>query len=182
MGTPKALLDFHGETFVARLARVLSASCGSVTVVLGYNADTIRPHVPASASVAVNPDPSRGQLSSLQTGLAELPRDMDGFAFIPVDCPAVAEETVARLARAFASRPPATKFVIPRMQSKRGHPVLAVRAIADEFLALTPTDEARMVVHRHVPHTEYVDVDDPGIFADIDTPEAYRRLLLEPRV
>jgi CTP:molybdopterin cytidylyltransferase MocA len=41
---------------------------------------------------------------------------------------------------------------------------------------LEPTAEAREVVHRHVARTEYVDVDDEGIFTDIDTPEAYRRL------
>lgn len=182
MGTPKALLDFHGETFVGRLIRVLSASCSSVTVVLGYNEEAIRPHVPSIARIVINPDPARGQLSSLQSGLAALPDDVEGFAFIPVDCPAVAEETVARLTHTFASRQPTTKFFIPRMTNKRGHPVLAVRAIADEFLALAPTDEARIVVHRHVPHTEYLDVDDPGIFTDIDTPEAYRQLLLESRV
>jgi len=180
MGTPKALLDFHGETFVARLTRVLGASCDNVTVVLGNHVEQIRPHVPSRARVVVNPDPDRGQLSSLQTALAEIPSSATGFAFIPVDCPAVAEATVAALADAFARRDPATLFVIPRMSDKRGHPVFAARAIADEFLALAPTEEARAVVHRHVPQTQYVDVTDPGIFADIDTPEAYQRLLAEP--
>jgi molybdenum cofactor cytidylyltransferase len=177
MGTPKALLDFHGETFVARLTRVLAASCGSVTVVLGNHADQIRPRVPNRARVVVNPDPDRGQLSSLQTALAELPGDATGIAFIPVDCPAVAEATVASLADAFARRAPETLFVIPRMGGKRGHPVFATRSIADEFLALAPTDKASEIVHRHVRQTQYVDVTDAGIFADIDTPEAYQRLL-----
>lgn len=181
MGTPKALLDFHGETFVARLTRVLGIACESVTIVLGHNAEVLLPHLPESARIGINPDASRGQLSSLQTALAGLPGDVEGFAFIPVDCPAVAEATVVAIAQAFRERRPDTKFVIPRKEDKRGHPVLAVRSIADEFLALAPTDEARSVVHRYVPNTEYVDVDDPGIFADIDTPGAYRRLLEETR-
>ena len=176
MGSPKALLDFHGETFVARLTRVLAASCDSVVVVLGNHVDQIRPFVPQRARVAVNPDPSRGQLSSLQCGLAEMPL-ADGFAFIPVDCPAVAEETVERLSQTFSRRAPETQFVIPRLGDKRGHPVFASRAMADELLALPPTGEARAVVHRHVGQTQYVDVTDAGIFADIDTPEAYHRLL-----
>ena len=181
MGTPKALLDFHGETFIARLVRVLGAHCDQVTVVLGHHVDTLRPHVPNRARVAVNPDPDRGQLSSLQTALIELPPDATGFAFLPVDCPAVAEATVEQLAQAFANRAPETLFVIPRKADKRGHPVFAARAIAEELLTLQPTDEARSIVHRYVPRTEYVDVTDPGIFADIDTPEAYRRLLEESR-
>lgn len=179
MGTPKALLKLHGETFLARLTRVLGANCDSVTVVLGNHLDQIRPHVPNRARVVINPDPDRGQLSSLQTALAEIV-DSD-IAFIPVDCPAVSEATVAALADAFAHRDPQTLFVIPRIGDKRGHPVFASRSAAQEFLALAPTGKASEIVHRHVPHTQYVDVADPGIFADIDTPEAYQRLLAETR-
>ncbi len=181
MGTPKALLDLHGETFIARLTRVLGASCDNITVVLGNHVDQIRPHVPNRARVVVNPDPERGQLSSLQTALAELPSNTTGIAFIPVDCPAVAEATVASLAEMFARRTPETLFVIPRIGDKRGHPVFAARSIADEFLALAPTDKASEIVHRHVPQTQYLDVTDRGIFADIDTPEAYQRLLSDTR-
>ena len=176
MGTPKALLDYRGETFVGRLVRVLGESCEPLIVVLGYQADVIRRQVPSGAKVVINPDPSRGQLSSLQTGLVALPAEAAGFAFIPVDCPAVAEDTVAALARAFEQRKPETLFVIPRQSGKRGHPVFAARSVAAEFLALPPTAEAREVVHAHVGRTEYVDVDDSGIFTDVDDPEAYRQL------
>jgi molybdenum cofactor cytidylyltransferase len=176
MGTPKALLDYHGETFVGRLVRVLGKSCNPVIVVLGYNADVLRQEIPPTALVVVNPDPSRGQLSSLQTALRALPAQADGFAFIPVDSPAVAEDTVASLAHAFEQRSPSTLFVIPRQSDKRGHPVFAARSIADELLALPPTSEARVVVHAHVDRTKYLDVEDSGIFTDVDDPEAYRRL------
>lgn len=182
MGTPKALLEFQGETFVGRLTRVFAAACDNVTVVLGNHVEEIRPHVPMRAKVVVNPDPDRGQLSSLQTALSELPADADGFAFIPVDCPAVEEETVARLARMFSERDRTTRFVIPRIGDKRGHPVFGDRGIADELLALPlATGEARTVVHAHVPNTSYLDVTDTGIFADIDTPEAYKRLVSESK-
>ena len=181
MGTPKALLDYRGETFVGRLVRVLETRCSTVIVVLGYHADTIRPAIPAGAQVVVNPDPSRGQLSSLQAALGAFPADASGFAFIPVDSPAVSEGTVANLADAFEMREPATLFVIPRQNGKRGHPVFATRAIAWELLALPATSEARDVVHAHVDRTQYVDVDDSGIFADVDDPESYRRLKEEVR-
>ena len=48
--------------------------------------------------------------------------------------------------------------------------MIAARSIAAEFLALPPTAEAREVVHAHVDRTEYVDVDDAGIFTDVDDP------------
>ena len=180
MGTPKALLDYRGETFAARLVRVLGTECRPVIVVLGYHADTLKNQMPASAQIVINPDPGRGQLSSLQTALAVLPAAAEGFAFVPVDSPAVAEPTVAQLAAAFRNRKASTRFVIPRLGGKRGHPVFAFQAVAAEFLALPPESKASEVVHAHVGRTEYVDVADPGIFADVDDPEAYRRLLERP--
>jgi len=176
MGTPKALLEYRGETFVGRLVRVLQTQCNPVIVVLGFHAHAVRQGIPPKAHVVVNPDPSRGQLSSLQTALRTLPAEASGFAFIPVDSPAVGEDTVAKLARALEKREASTLFVIPRQNGKRGHPVFATRGAAAEFLALPPTAEAREVVHAHVDRTHYVDVDDAGIFADVDDPEAYRRL------
>jgi molybdenum cofactor cytidylyltransferase len=174
MGSPKALLLYRGETFIERLVRVFSKVCEPVIVVLGYHAEAIRPEVEGKATIAINPAPERGQLSSLQTALAALPADAEGFLFTPVDSPAVAPETVASLAAEFRRRDPTTMFVIPRYQGKRGHPVFATRAIAGEILALPPTAQTRDVVHGHVAQTVYVDVDDPGILTDVDDPAAYR--------
>jgi len=42
MGSPKALLEYRGETFAGRLVRVLSKVCNPVIVVLGYHAAAIR--------------------------------------------------------------------------------------------------------------------------------------------
>jgi CTP:molybdopterin cytidylyltransferase MocA len=180
MGSPKALLEYRGEIFIQRLVRVLSPVCDRVIVVLGYHAAEIRPSIPGSAVVTVNPAPEHGQLSSLQTGLAVLPADAEGFLFTPVDSPAVESETVERLADEFRRRDAATLLVIPRIQTpsgpKRGHPVFGRRSIAEELLALPPTGMASDVIHGHIPQTVYVDVNDPGILTDIDDREAYRRL------
>jgi len=176
MGSPKALLDYRGESFVQRLARVLSSVCAPVIVVLGYHAAAIRPGITAGPTIAINPAPERGQLSSLQTALAALPSDAEGFLFTPVDSPAVEIETVLRLADEFRRRAASTLLVIPRFQGKHGHPVFAARVIADEILALPPAAQAREVIHGHIPETVYVDVNDPGILTDIDDREAYRRL------
>ncbi len=177
MGVPKALLDYRGETFLDRLIRILHRVAEPVIVVVGEHAAPIQARVRQAARFLINPDPARGQLSSLQIAVAALPPEADGFLFIPVDCPGVSENTVDRLAGAFARRSPATMFVIPRYGGRRGHPVIAARPIAAELLSLPPAAQARDVVHRHVPHTQYVDVDDPGILTDVDDPAAYRSLI-----
>jgi CTP:molybdopterin cytidylyltransferase MocA len=178
MGRPKALLNYRGETFLNRLIRVAGQVADRIIVVVGPPyAEQIREHASTGSSFLTNPAPERGQLSSLQIALAELPQDAEGFFFIPVDCPAVSEETVRRLAAAFARRDPQTLFVIPRHGGRRGHPVFAARPIATELLALPAEAQARDVVHRYVSQTLYLDVDDPGILADIDDPAAYRELM-----
>jgi molybdenum cofactor cytidylyltransferase len=176
MGSPKALLKYRGETFLDRLIRVLGHVADPVIVALGYNAETIKAQASGRARFVVNPNPERGQLSSLQTALAAVPAEAEGFLFMPVDCPAIEPETVARLVETFTHRDPAIIFVVPRHQGRRGHPVCAASALIQEFLALPPADQASTVVHRHVPETLYIDVDDPGILVDVDDREAYQRL------
>ena len=42
MGSPKALLEFRGQTFLDRLVDVFSGFCGQVVVVVGFDAERIR--------------------------------------------------------------------------------------------------------------------------------------------
>jgi molybdenum cofactor cytidylyltransferase len=65
---------------------------------------------------------------------------------------------------------------VPRFGNRRGHPIWFSRQLIPEFLALPETGAARDVVRSHVAETEFLDLDDPGILADIDDAEAYRRL------
>ncbi len=173
MGTPKALLDYRGETFLNRLIRVLGAVCDPVIVVLGYHADELRAAVEGRVRFAVNPDPARGQLSSLQAGLREVPADAEGFLFLPVDSPAAEPETVRAIAEALHSD---RLLVIPRHEGRRGHPVCGQRELIDEFLALPPEGQAKEVVRSHADRTYYLDTPDAGVLSDIDDPEAYRVL------
>ncbi len=165
MGTPKALLTYHNETFLDRLIGIFSSLCDQTIVVLGYDHERIRAGLRRNAEFVVNPDPERGQLSSLQCGL-QAAAQADAIFFTPVDYPAFEASTVeVLLTRAGA-------FTMPRYNGKRGHPVLIDRAMADEILACTTM--ARDVVRSHQPG--YVDVDDPGILEDIDVPADYARL------
>jgi len=174
IGSPKALLELNGATFLDRLIRAFRAACDPLIVVLGYDAEHIRESIPADATAVLNPDPARGMFSSLQCGLRALPPHIDAVIFTPVDYPALRADTIAALAKAFEQmQAPITR---PRYAGERGHPVCISRCVIDELLALPVTAQARDVIHAYRPRTEYVDVDDPGILVDIDLPEDYQRL------
>ena len=179
MGAPKALLELDGETFLDRLIAVFQPHCAPVLVVLGYDAGTIRSGIRRAGDVrfVLNPNPERGQLSSLQCGMKEVPEEADGVIFTPVDYPRVRPATVAALVEAFLTAPDKPAVVAPACQGRRGHPVCVARRLIPDFLALAEDSQARVVIHRNVDRTRCVEVDDPGILRDIDDPEAYRRLL-----
>jgi molybdenum cofactor cytidylyltransferase len=178
MGTPKALLKYHGETFLDRLIGIFGRSCAGVTVVLGHDPGIQNSLARGNeARFVVNPDFELGQLSSLQCGLRAIPAEAEAIVFTPVDYPAVQEATVSVLIRKWSEGREHSSFVIPRFNGRRGHPVLFSASMKAEFLALPPEADARAVIHGNVARTNYVDVDDAGILRDIDDPQAYAELL-----
>jgi molybdenum cofactor cytidylyltransferase len=79
MGRDKALLPWPPTegipqgTFLSAAIGSLELSTDFIVVVAGANEAAIAPVAYASgASIAINPDPSRGQFSSLQIGLHEI--------------------------------------------------------------------------------------------------------------
>jgi CTP:molybdopterin cytidylyltransferase MocA len=175
MGTPKALLEYRGETFLDRLIGLFSARCSPVIAVLGAGAAEIQARARRPAVFALNPEYRRGQTGSLQCGLRAVPAGADGVLFTLVDHPAVAAETIEALLAAGSMERPLVR--VPRYRGRRGHPVWFARELIPEFLALPEGAAARDVVAAHAAETEFLDLEDPGIVADIDDPQAYRDLV-----
>jgi molybdenum cofactor cytidylyltransferase len=177
MGSPKALLEFQGETFLDRLIGLFSRHCSPVIAVLGAQGENIRAGLrrAGEALLVENPDFRLGQITSMQCGLRAVPPEAEGVLFTLVDHPAVESATIAAL---LGAGPPAP-IRIPRHGGRRGHPVFFAKSLIPEFLALPGGSSAREVLARHAGEIAYIDVDDPGVLADVDDPEAYRRLLAE---
>ena len=173
MGSPKALLAYRGESFLDRLTRLFALRCDPVIVVLGAGAEEIRARLTSPALIVVNDDWRTGQTSSMQCGLRFVPPEAEGVLFTLVDHPAVAPETIDALLAGAGS----AAVRVPRYEGRRGHPIWFSRALLPEFLAIPPGGAARDIVRAHVAETEFLDVNDPGILADIDDRAAYEALI-----
>ncbi|HEV3330951.1 MAG TPA: nucleotidyltransferase family protein [Bryobacteraceae bacterium] len=171
MGFPKALLPYRAETFLDTLIGMFAERCSSVIVVLGAEAERIREQTARPANFAVNQAYLRGMTTSLQCGLRGVPADAEGVLLTLVDHPAVMPATIDALLAT-----PRPRVRVPRYGAKRGHPIWFSRDLIPEFLAIPEGRAANEVVHRHRAETHFLDLDDPGILADIDDPEAYRNL------
>jgi molybdenum cofactor cytidylyltransferase len=187
MGTDKALLPWppqaagqppSKDSFLSAAIRSF-ASADFVLVVAGRNEAAIAPVVYANgASIITNPDPDRGQFSSLQLGLHEvLSRGRDAAMITLIDRPPIAPVTIQLLRTAFEAGPQNIWAVVPEFSGQHGHPVLAGRELIEAFLRAPGTDNARDVEHRHREHMQYVSVDDPAVASNINTPAEYAALL-----
>ena len=191
MGTDKALLPWppqaagqvsSKQTFLSAAIRSLSLATDFIAIVTGRNEAALAPIAYANgASVVANPDPSRGQFSSLQVGLHEvLNRGRDAAVITLVDRPPVSSATVQLLRDAFESAPQDVWAVVPEFSGQHGHPYLVGRELIEIFLQASPTASAREVEHRHQDHIQYVSVSDPFVALNINTPEDYAALVAKP--
>jgi molybdenum cofactor cytidylyltransferase len=180
MGSDKALLEFPGTgtNFLTAQIASLKPHCEIVLVVAGRNAESLKADVyRQAADLIVNPDPDRGQFSSLQVGLHELLNRGRNLALIThVDRIPPQSPTISALKTAFGNRSHETWMVVPEHASVHGHPVLAGREMIEAWLRAGVTSTAREVEHAHQRHIAYIAVDDPNVTANINTPEEYERL------
>jgi molybdenum cofactor cytidylyltransferase len=182
MGSPKAVLRASdGRSFVVRIATVLlEGGASEVVVVTGLHHDLIEEALVDGATdhrvrLARNPDPSRGQLSSLWVGMdAVMDRSPQAMLMTLVDVPAISPHTVRAVINAWQrTRAP---IVRPAIGDRHGHPVLFDRSVFDELRRAPLEAGAKSVVHAHLDAIVNVPVDEEGSLVDIDTPEEYRRL------
>jgi CTP:molybdopterin cytidylyltransferase MocA len=177
MGSPKALLDYEGASFLDTLIGLAAPRCSPVIVVLGAAADEIRAAARRPAVFVVNPEWRGGQITSMQCGLRAVPPEASGVLFTLVDHPAVSPATIDALVGSH----PGKLLRVPRYGGRRGHPIWFSRELIPEFLELPAGGAARDVVRRHAAETGFVDLDDAGIVADIDDRADYAALLGEAR-
>jgi molybdenum cofactor cytidylyltransferase len=170
MGFPKPLLRLNGETFLDHIAASMLVTVERLVIVLGAHRDAVMAAVPADNRISIieNRDYTLGQLSSIKAGLHAVSACADAAIVHLVDHPTVLPETFGRLAGEYQlSMKP---ILITRCRGHRGHPVLFDRSIFAE-LQRAPTDVgARAVVNANTDRVIYVDVDDPGVLLDLDTP------------
>lgn len=174
IGYPKVLLTTSrpGETFVQRACSTLrAAGIDDIVVVLAGETVGVVERLQPSVRLLTNPDPSRGQLSSLHVALRELPARAQAIVALPVDVPLVTADTVlALIARWRATRAP---IVRPSQAERHGHPVIFDRAVFRDLLDAPLSEGAKPVVRQHASAAGDVACDDEGAFTDVDTIDDY---------
>ncbi len=117
---------------------------------------------------------AEGMFSSVKAGVHSLPGDIDGFFLLPADHCAVSPDTLEKLIAAFILSE-GKSVIYPVYKGARGHPPLIPYCYAEGVKSYDGGDGMKGYLSAY-PCAE-VEIDDPGILIDMDTPEDYATLL-----
>ena len=180
MGSPKMLLPWGNLTVIEQVISVFSkAGIEDILVVTGGAREEVETLITKREKKhpvrsVFNENYSAGDmLSSIRCGLQNLTDKNISAALIGLgDQPQIQERSVRMLLEAFLN----SKYplVVPSFQMRRGHPWLIARSLWDEILHMESSQTPRDFLNAHTRNIKYVNVDDPSILADLDTPEAYQ--------
>ena len=177
MGTPKQLLPVGGRPLIVRAAEAaLASGVWPVVVVLGANADQIRPVLVRLPVLTVeNPAWPEGMASSIRVGIAalsQLSRSLEGAVVALCDQPAFSAGTIAQLIA--AQRETGRGIAAARYGGRQGAPALFLRAHFPALVALTGEEGARTLLNDDLATVAAVDL--PDLAVDLDTPADYAAL------
>ncbi len=167
-GQFKMTLPIGDKTILEKCIEGMTSVCDRIIVVGGYNYDKIKKIVADIPNVefCYNKNYEAGMFTSVKRGIREIKAER--FFIIPGDQPLVKPETYRKLLSIDAD------IVIPRFNGKKGHPVLFASHHIPEILAMPDTAILRDFIHSK--EATIVDVDDPGVGLDVDSPEDYEKI------
>jgi len=182
MGRDKALLPWPAGsltgTFLSRAIDVVGPVTEMVIVVAGENEPSLRGTVYARAGyLVVNPEPQRGQFSSLRVGLqAVLERGHDGAVVMLVDRPPMQQSTIERLQEALTESSEEDVWaVVPVYAGEHGHPLVIGRDMIEAILRAPAESNAREVLATNATRVRYLEVEDENVIRNVNTPEEYEQ-------
>lgn len=119
-------MPFGDSTVISTVVAALSGSdIDDMVVVTGHHAEAVESAVGGLVETVRNPDPDRGNLSSLLCGVDALGDSFDGYLVVVGDMPAVDPTDVNVLIDVFGSAP--VDAVVSAYTDGWGHPLVVSR-------------------------------------------------------
>lgn len=177
MGRDKMRMDWRGRPLPAwAVLAAVEAGCRPVVAVLAPGHDDLAGVLAElGAGVTVNPAPEDGMGGSLRRGVEALGGEVEAVAVLLGDMPLVSPALLRRLLSALEPERGVT-IAAPVNGGRRGNPVVFHRSHLAEMARIEGDKGARGLLERHAAAVRLVEADEPGIHADLDTPDDFDRL------
>ena len=165
-GGQKLLTTIRDTPLIWHSAAALAPCDRVIAVVRDEDSELKQKLTSIGIEIAVNPKAHLGMASSLAHGVSAS-NTSDGWCILPADMPFVSKETTRLVVDALRA---GAEIAAPFHQGRRGHPVGFCKACKDRLLALEGDFGAREILARASDLITPLEVNDPGILIDIDTP------------
>jgi CTP:molybdopterin cytidylyltransferase MocA len=178
MGAFKPLLPLGNSTIIERvIATLREGGVQDIAVVTGRDAALIEKVLASNVSFVHNKDyATTDMFYSASMGFKVMEEQVDGIFFTPADIPLFKAETVRLLAESLQNSN--SHIIIPAYHGKSGHPIVMRSAVAKEILHGKNENGLKGAIAAYYGGAkDILDVDDPGILFDSDTPEDYEFLV-----
>lgn len=172
LGTDKMLADLDGMTMIQRALRPYrkaERTSDVIIVIPPGTSPTFAPLRSTDRHLIENPDPSRGMISSIRAGLESGWAQERDFMIAPADIPFIKPEIIDQLVMTFTMRE--CKIVLPAYRGLGGHPGVFDQSLHSDFFLNGDDSGAREILLRYRQETVRLNIPDPDICFDIDTPE-----------
>ncbi len=179
MGHLKQILSWgppgDSKPLVAAAFDNVKPVCDRMIVVVGHQSDKVLNALVPRCFVSVTGHPDRAMFESLRAGLSKV-QEMDASADIviqPGDHPFVSPEVLEHLLEEAGRHP--NRAVMPQYQGKGGHPVLVPSSLLEPLLQWEGGEGLRGYWRSNPDVCCRVEVEDPFVIQDLDTPEDYEK-------
>ncbi len=174
-GEPKQLLDYHGKPFIRAVTEVaLQAELAPIVVVTGAEHDKISAVLADLPVIVVqNPNWADGQSSSIQVGVKNLNKNTGSAFFLLADQPHITPTVIRALVEEHART--LYPVIAPLVEDRRANPVLFDRVTFPALMKLKGDIGGRGIFSKFP--AKYIHWNDSGLLLDVDTPEAYKKLI-----
>lgn len=177
MGRPKMLLPWSWSTVIETVVNAyISAGIEEIVVVTGgtrHELEELLSILPVR--LVFNPLFDNGEmLDSLKTGLRSFSPEIEAALIAPGDHPLIGVDEITKVLGVFSAA--SSPLIVPSYNMRRGHPWLVRRELWQELLEMKPPLTLRSFLHTHSKAISYVNIDNPSILMDMDTPEDYERM------
>ena len=170
---PKSLLRLQGIPLIHRhLTALREISFDDIVVVTGYHHEQIEAAISDQAVRWVrNPEPQRGQQSSIRLGVAALDAGLDVVMVVLADQPLIGAYELTELINAFTQRPTAAGVLYPVVLGQRGNPVVFSGEVIATMLRSGNEADFRRYIDEHPSVVYRYETPNEHFIIDLDTAE-----------
>lgn len=166
-GANKLLHPLDGVPIALHAAIALKSACPDALAVVSPGSPLQALLAQAGLRTVVSERAHEGMGESLKSGIVATP-EADGWLVALADMPFIRPTTHLNIERALWH---GAAIAAPAFRGERGHPVALSARFRSDLLALGGDAGARAILKSHAREIRLIEVDDPGVLMDIDTPQ-----------